>query len=72
MWEQIKQAMMESARERCLEVYKQEKKKIKRYIYQSKKEVHEQFRKKMNHDVNRNMKLFRKELSKASGGKVGK
>ena len=34
------------------------------YIYQSKKEVHEQFGRKMNQDVNGNRKLFWKEVSK--------
>ena len=46
------------AREMCLEVYKEEKGKVKRYIYQSKKEVQEQLGRKMNQDVNRNRKLF--------------
>ena len=32
----------EDARESCLEAYKEEKRKINRCIYQSKKEVHEQ------------------------------
>ena len=41
------------------------------YIYQSKKDVHEQFRRKMNEDVNGNRKLFWKEASKVNGGKVG-
>ena len=53
------------AKERRLEVYKEEKKKFKRCIYQSKKEVHEQFGRKMNQDVNGNWKLFWKEESKA-------
>ena len=47
----------EEARERCLEVYKEEKRKVKRCIYQSKEEVQEQFGRKMNQDVNGN-KLF--------------
>ena len=54
----------EDARERCLEFYKEEKRKVKRCIYQSKKEVQEQFRRKMNQDVNGNRKLFWKEVSK--------
>ena len=33
----------EEARERCLEVYKAEKRTVKRCIYQSKKKVNEQF-----------------------------
>ena len=39
-------------------------------IYQSKKEVQEQFGRKMNQDVNGNRILFWKEVSKENGGKV--
>ena len=59
-------AREENAKERCLEVYKEEKRKVKMYIYQSKKEIQEQFGRKMNQDVNGNMKLFSKEMSKAN------
>ena len=55
---------------RCLKVYKEEKRKVKICIYQNKKEVQEQFGKKMNQDVNGNRKLFWKEVSKEKGGKV--
>ena len=48
----------EDAKERCLEVYKEEKRKVIRCIYQSMKEVHEQFGRKMNQDVNVSRKLF--------------
>ena len=58
----------ENARERCLEVYKEKKRNLKRCIYQSKK-VLEQFGRKMNQDVNGNIKLFWKEMSKVNGGK---
>ena len=51
-------------------LYKEEKRKFKRFIYQSKKEVNEQFRRKINQDLNGNMKLFWKEVSKVNGGKV--
>ena len=56
-----------------VKVYKEEKqniKRIKRCIYQSKKKVNEQFERKMNQDVNGNRKLFWKEVSKVNGGKV--
>ena len=53
-----------------MEVYKEEKKKVKRFIFQSKEEVQEQFGIKMNQDVNGNRKLLWKEMSKANGGKV--
>ena len=60
----------EDARESCLEVYKEEKRKVKRSIYQCKKEVQEQFRRKMNQGVNGNRKSFLKEVSKINGGKA--
>ena len=58
------------AREKCLEIYKEEKKKVKRSIYQSKEEVKEWFERKVIQDVTENRKLFRKEVSKANGEKV--
>ena len=54
----------------CLKFYKEEKRKVKRCIYQSKEEVQEQFGRKMNQDVNGNRKLFWKEMSNANGGEV--
>ena len=52
------------------EVYKEEKRKDEMYIHKSKKEVQEQFGKKMNQDLNENRKLFWKEVSKVNGAKV--
>ena len=46
------------------------KRKVKRCIYQSKKEVQGEFGRKMNQDVNGNRKLFWKEVCKVNGGKV--
>ena len=63
-------AIDEDAREMCLEIYKEERRKIKRCIYPSKKEIQEQFERKMNYDVNGNRKLFWKKVSEANGGKV--
>ena len=60
----------EDAKERCLEAYKEEKSKVKSCIYQSKKEVQEQFGRMMNQVVNGNMTLFWKEVSEVNGGKV--
>ena len=57
----------EKANERCLEVYKEEKRKVKRRIAQSKREVNEQFGRKMNQNVNGNRKLFWEEVSKVKG-----
>ena len=39
-----------------------QRKEVKRYIYQSKKEVNEQFGIEMNHHVEGNRKLFWKEV----------
>ena len=51
-------------------MYREEKRKVNWRIYQSKKEVNEQFGRKINQDLNGNMKLFWKEVSKVNGGKV--
>ena len=55
---EVSGARDEDSRERCLKVYKEENIKFKRCIYQSKKEVQEQFGRKMKQDVNENRKLF--------------
>ena len=47
-WKEVLGARDEDATERYLEVYKEEKRKVKRCIYQSEKEVQEQFERKMN------------------------
>ena len=60
----------EDGRERCFEVYKEEKRKVKRSIYQIKKEVQKQFGRKLNQDVNGDWILLWKEVSKAKEGKV--
>ena len=48
----------------------EEKRKVKMCIIESKNKVNEQFGRKMNEDMNGNMKLFWKEVSNAKGGKV--
>ena len=53
---EVLRARDEDARERCLEVYKEENRKVKRCIYESKEEVQEQFGRKMNKDMNGNRK----------------
>ena len=63
-------ASNEEAKERCMEEYREEKRKVKRCIYQSRKKMIEQFGKKMNEDGNGNRKLFWKEVSNAKEGKV--
>ena len=63
-------ARNEAAKERCIETHKEWKGKFKMCIYQSKKEVNEQFGRKMNQDIGKNRKLFRKEMGKVNEGKV--
>ena len=53
----------EVTKDRFMEVYKEEKRKVKRCIYQNKKEVNEQFGRKMNQDVDGSKKLFWKEVN---------
>ena len=51
-------ANAEESKERCMETYRGEKRKVKRCIIQSKKKVNEQFGRKMNENMNGNRKLF--------------
>ena len=60
----------EVAKNRDMEIYKEEKRKVKGCIYQSKKKINEQFGRKMNKDVDGNRKLFWKLVSKVNRGKV--
>ena len=46
------EARNEEPKERCMEVYREEKRKVKKCIIQSKKNVNEQFGRKMNENVN--------------------
>ena len=48
----------EETKERCLEAYREEKRKVKRSIIQSKTKVNKLFGRKINEDVNGNRKLF--------------
>ena len=41
----------EDVKDRCMEAYREEKRKVKRCIYLNKKEVNEQFGRKMNQNV---------------------
>ena len=61
-------ASLEVAKDRCIEIYKGEKRKVKRCPCKSKIEVNEQFGRKVNQDVDRYRKLRRNEFSKANGG----
>ena len=48
----------EETKEICMESYREERRKVKTCIIQTNKKVNEQFRRKMNEDVNGNKKLF--------------
>ena len=65
-WKEVFVASNEETKERCMEAYKEEKRKVKRCIIQTKKKVNEQFGKNMNG----NRKLFWKEVSNVKGGKL--
>ena len=67
---EVLRARDEDARERCLEVYKEENRKVKRCIYQSKKQAQEQFGKKRNQDVNRNRTFFYSKGIKDGNGRL--
>ena len=55
-WKEVLAASDEKAKERCREVYREEKGKIKWCKYQSKEKVNEQSERKMNENVNGNRK----------------
>ena len=57
-WKEVLAASNEETRERCIEAYREEKRKVERCIIQSKKKVNKQFGRKMNENVNGNRKLF--------------
>ena len=69
-WMEVLGARDKVVKDRRMEVYKEEKRKVKRCIYQSKKEANEQFGRKVNQDVDGNIKSFWKEVSKLNEGKV--
>ena len=70
-WKEVLATSDEEAKERCMEAYREEKRKVKRCIIQrKKKKVNEQFGRKIKEDVNGNRKLFWKEVSNTIGGKV--
>ena len=50
------QLVMET-KEICMEVYREEKRKVQRCLIQSEKKLNEQFGRKMNEDMNGNRKL---------------
>ena len=64
-WKEVLAASDEEAKERCMEAYREEKRKVKRCIYDSKNKVNEQFGRKINEEMNGNRNLFWKEVSNA-------
>ena len=52
-WKEVLAASNEEAKEKCMGSYREEKKKVKRFIYPSKKNVWM-----INHDIIGNKKLF--------------
>ena len=57
-WERVLAASDEETKERCMKAYKEKTIKVRKYICHSKKEMNEQFQRKMNQDVCGNRKLF--------------
>ena len=47
-----------AAKEKCMETYKEEKRRVKRCIYQSKKVVNKEFGRQMNQGVSGSRNLF--------------
>ena len=60
----------EEAKERCIAAFSEEKTTVKRFIYQRKKKVNEEFGRKTNENVKGNRKLFWKKVSNVKGGKM--
>src|SRR5678815_1668645 len=63
-WLNVLKANDEVSKERCLELYKEEKRNTKRCIRKRKEELNEQFGRRMNGDIQGNRKLFWKEVRK--------
>src|SRR5678816_3363100 len=70
-WLNVLKANDEDSKERCLEVYKEEKRNTKRCIHRRKEEVNEQFGRRMNEDIQGNRKLFWKEARKVKNENKG-
>src|SRR5678816_3272894 len=70
-WLNVLKANDEDSKERCLELYKEEKRNTKRCIRRRKQEVNEQFGRRMNEDIQGNRKLFWKEARKVKNENKG-
>ena len=57
-WKVVFAASNEEAKERNMVAYREEKRKVERGLYQNKNKANEEFRRKMNQDVNGNRKLI--------------
>ena len=69
-WKEVLAGSDEEAKERCMEAYREKKRKVKKCIYPTKRKVNELFGRTMNEDVNGNMILFWKEMCNEKGGEV--
>src|SRR5678815_2009777 len=70
-WLNVLKANDEVSKERCLELYKEEKRNTKRCIRRRRQEVNEQFGRRMNGDIQGNRKLFWKEARKVKNENKG-
>src|SRR5678816_1162189 len=70
-WLNVLKANDEVSKERCLELYKEEKRNTKRCIRRRKEEVNEQFERRMNGDLQGNRKLFWKKARKVKNENKG-
>ena len=57
-WKGVLAAIDKETKERCMEAYREEKRKVIRCIFQRKKKVNEHFGRNMNENMNGNKKLF--------------
>ena len=63
-WNDVLKAVNEFDRESCIEIYRRKKRLTKRCLRDRRREINEQFGKKMSEDVKGNSKLFWKEVRK--------
>ena len=69
-WKDVMGARVEVTKDRLWRSVKKKRKRLRKCIYQGKKEVNEQFRRKMNQDEDRTRKFFWKKVSTVNGEKV--
>ena len=57
-WKEVLRAENVVPEDKCMKIDKEKSRKVKRCIYQCKREVNDQFGRKMNQDIDENRKLF--------------